>query len=106
MAGLSKSASAGSSGEASGRAALARVGLAGSFFECFAGSRSGRFAMTPICVASGGGESAAAPLALDAGALDHFAPFRRIRSNQRGEFLGRAAGGLVADAGEVLLEGC
>jgi hypothetical protein len=63
MAGLSKSASAGSSGGASGRAALARVGLAGSFFECFAGSRcfgafgrSGRFAMTPIWAESVAGK--------------------------------------------------
>src|SRR5580698_7297516 len=105
MAGFRMSASAGSSGEESGRAALARVGLAGSFFECFAGSRSGRFAMTPIWVESGDEESAAASLELDPGALDHFAPFGRIRSDQRGEFLGRAARGLVADRGEVVLEG-
>src|SRR6202044_595380 len=76
MAGFRMSASAGSSGEESGRAALARVGLAGSFFECFAGSRSGRFAMAPIWVGSGGGE-----------------------------FLGGTAGGLIADRGEVFLEG-
>src|SRR5262249_34331199 len=43
MAGLSKSASAGAIGGSSGRAALARVGLAGSFLECFAGSRPGFF---------------------------------------------------------------
>src|ERR1700728_291264 len=59
MAGFRMSASAGSSGEESGRAALARVGFAGSFFECFAGSRSGRFAMTPIWVESGSVKSAA-----------------------------------------------
>ncbi len=41
MPGLSKSASAGSIGGCSGRAALARVGRAGSFFECLAGSRAG-----------------------------------------------------------------
>ena len=52
-----------------------------------------------------GEESAAASLELDAGALDHFGPFGRIRRDQSGEFLGRAAGGLVADAGEVFLEG-
>src|SRR6202049_2475941 len=105
MAGFRMSANAGSSGEESGRAALARVGLAGSFFECFAGSRSGRFAMAPIWVESGVEERAVASLELDAGALDHFAPFGRIRGDQRGEFFRRAAGGLVADRGEVLLEG-
>src|ERR1700675_3138802 len=106
MAGFRMSASAGSSGEASGRAALARVGLARAFFECFAGSRGfGLFAMAPIWVESGGEESAAASLELDAGALDHFAPFGRIRGDQSGEFLRRAAGGLVADAREVFLEG-
>src|SRR3984957_12194032 len=99
------SASDGSSGDESGRAALARVGLAGSFFECLAGSRSGRFAMAPIWVESLGEESAAASLELDAGALDHFAPFGRIRGDQSGEFLGRAAGGLIADAGEWFLDG-
>ena len=57
MAGLSRSARLGSSGEESGREALARVGLAGSFFECFAGSRSGRFAMVPIWVKSAAEES-------------------------------------------------
>src|SRR5262249_48007036 len=41
MPGLSKSASAGSIGGCSGRAALARVGFAGSFLECLAGSRAG-----------------------------------------------------------------
>src|SRR5262245_55919833 len=41
MPGLSSSASAGSVGGASGRAALARVGRAGSFLECLAGSRVG-----------------------------------------------------------------
>src|SRR5262245_23380883 len=41
MPGLSKSASAGSIAGCSGRAALARVGFAGSFFECLAGSRAG-----------------------------------------------------------------
>src|SRR5262245_19984980 len=41
MPGLSSSASAGSVGGASGRAALARVGRAGSFLECLAGSRGG-----------------------------------------------------------------
>src|SRR6201988_3515059 len=41
MRGLSSSASAGSVGGSSGRAALARVGRAGSFLECFAGSRLG-----------------------------------------------------------------
>src|ERR1700730_8652430 len=99
------SASDGSSAGTSGRAALARVGLAGSFFECFAGSRSGRFAMAPIWVESGGRESALPSLELDACALDHLAPFRRIRSDQSGEFIGRPADGLVADRGEVLLEG-
>ena len=53
--------------------------------------------MAPIWVESGGEESAAASLELDAGALDHFAPFGRIRGDQRGEFLGRAARRLVAD---------
>src|ERR1700726_3323140 len=57
MAGFRMSASEGSSGDASGRAALARVGLAGSFFECLAGSRSGRFAMVTIWVESGGEKS-------------------------------------------------
>jgi hypothetical protein len=33
---------------------LGAVGRAGSFCECFAGSRVGRFAMTPIWVESGG----------------------------------------------------
>jgi len=99
------SASDGSSSGTSGRAALARVGLAGSFFECLAGSRSGRFAMAPIWVESPSEESAAASFELDAGALDHFAPFGRIRGDQSGEFLGRAARRLVADAGEVFLEG-
>src|ERR1700684_1758195 len=99
------SASAGSSGDESGRAALARVGFAGSFFECFAGSRSGRFAMAPIWVESGGEESAAASLEFDTGALDHFAPFGRIRGDQGRKFLGRTAGGLIANAGEVFLEG-
>src|ERR1700719_10107 len=105
MAGFRMSASAGSSGEESGRAALARVGLAGSFFECLAGLRSGRFAMVPIWVEAGGEGSAGAALELDAGALDHFGPFGRIRGDQGGEFLGRAARRLVADAGEVFLEG-
>ena len=41
MPGLSSSASAGSIGGRSGRDALARVGRAGSFFECLAGSRAG-----------------------------------------------------------------
>src|ERR1700745_2722686 len=41
MPGLSKSPSAGSIGGCSGRAALARVGRAGSFLECLAGSRAG-----------------------------------------------------------------
>ena len=41
MPGLSSSASAGSVGGRSGRDALARVGRAGSFFECLAGSRAG-----------------------------------------------------------------
>src|SRR5262245_42779966 len=41
MPGLSSSARAGSVGGASGRAALARVGRAGSFLECLAGSRGG-----------------------------------------------------------------
>src|SRR5262249_11060815 len=41
MPGLSSSASAGSIGGSSGRDALARVGFAGSFFECLAGSRLG-----------------------------------------------------------------
>src|SRR5262245_64023224 len=41
MPGLSSSASAGSVGDASGRAALSRVGRAGSFCECLAGSRLG-----------------------------------------------------------------
>src|SRR5262249_35607184 len=41
MPGLSKSASAGSIAGCSGRAPLARVGFAGSFFECLAGSRAG-----------------------------------------------------------------
>jgi hypothetical protein len=66
MPGLSKSASEGSSGAESGRAALARVGFAGSFFECLAGSRyfggaglSGRFAMARIWAESGSGESVA-----------------------------------------------
>src|ERR1700682_1531318 len=59
------SASDGSSGDESGRAALARVGFAGSFFECLAGSRSGRFAMAPIWVESEAKESTARPL--DAG---------------------------------------
>ena len=66
MPGLSKSASDGSSGAESGRAALARVGFAGSFFECLAGSRyfggagrSGRFAMARIWAESGSGESVA-----------------------------------------------
>ena len=66
MPGLSKSASDGSSGAESGRAALARVGFAGSFFECLAGSRyfggagrSGLFAMARIWAVSGSGESAA-----------------------------------------------
>ena len=54
--GLSRSASLGSSTGMSGRAALARVGLAGSFFECFAGSR-GFDAMATIWVESGGEES-------------------------------------------------
>src|ERR1700693_6178066 len=99
------SANAGSSGDESGRAALARVGLAGSFFECFAGSRSGRFAMAPIWVESRGEESAAASLEFDAGALDHFAPFGRIRHDQGGEFFRRATRRLIADAGEVFLEG-
>src|SRR4029077_2272859 len=82
-----------------------RVGLAGSFFECLAGSRSGRFAMAPIWVESGSEESAAASLEFNAGALDHFGPFGRIRGDQSGEFFRRAAGGLVADRGEVVLEG-
>ena len=43
MPGLSSSASESSSTGISGRDALARVGLAGSFFECLAGSRLGRF---------------------------------------------------------------
>src|SRR5580704_624453 len=104
MAGFRMSASAGSSGDESGRAALARVGFAGSFFECFAGSRSGRFAMDPIWVESDGEESAAASLELDAGALDHFAPFGRIRGDQSGELFRRAAGGLIAGRGEMILE--
>src|SRR5580692_3794982 len=99
------SASDGSSGDESGRAALARVGLAGSFFECFAGSRSGRFAMATIWVESGGEESAAASLELDAGALDHFGPFGRIRGDQRGELFRRATRRLVADRGKMFLEG-
>ena len=53
MAGLSRSASASSSAGASGRAALARVGLAGSFFECLAGSRCFG-AIGPIWGESGG----------------------------------------------------
>ena len=74
------SASDGSSGEESGRAALARVGLAGSFFECFAGSRSGRFAMAPIWVESGVEESAGGSVDSDIGASMtsphlHHAPF-------------------------------
>ena len=67
MAGLSNSASAGSSCGVSGRAALARVGLAGSFFECLAGwrpfgalGRSGLLAISPIWAESGGWKSDAA----------------------------------------------
>jgi hypothetical protein len=41
MPGLSSCASAGAIGANSGRAALARVGLAGSGLECLAGSRLG-----------------------------------------------------------------
>src|SRR5262249_44673817 len=59
MPGLSKSANDGSSAGVSGRAALARVGFAGSFFECVAGSRrcgacgrSGPFAIVTIWVES------------------------------------------------------
>src|SRR5579863_5389178 len=55
MAGLSKSANARSIGAESGRDALARVGLAGSFFECLAGSRP--FTMTPIWAESASGKS-------------------------------------------------
>ena len=64
MPGLRSSASDGSSAGVSGRAALARVGFAGSFFECFAGlracgarGRSGLFAIATIWVESGGEES-------------------------------------------------
>jgi hypothetical protein len=64
MPGLSRSANDGSSAGVSGRAALARVGFAGSFFECFAGSRrcgacgrSGPFAIVTIWVESWGYES-------------------------------------------------
>ena len=66
MPGLRSSASDGSSAGVSGRAALARVGFAGSFFECFAGlracgarGRSGPFAIATIWVESHGEESAA-----------------------------------------------
>ena len=51
IAGLSRSASEGSIGEESGRDALARVGRAGSFLECFAGLRGGflgDFGIRPI----------------------------------------------------------
>src|SRR5438445_13655993 len=77
MPGLSNSASAGSVGPESGRLALARVGLAGSFLECLAGSRlievrllasrlggrgasgwSGEFAIAPIWGAGRGEGSA------------------------------------------------
>src|SRR6185437_1586646 len=57
MPGLSRSASESSSTGISGRDALARVGLAGSFFECLAGSRLGRFAMPTIWVESVGRKS-------------------------------------------------
>src|SRR5579863_8749133 len=60
MAGLSRSASESSSTGISGRDALARVGLAGSFLECLAGSRCfGPFAIGTIWVESGEEKSAA-----------------------------------------------
>src|SRR4029077_15997079 len=112
-------ASDGSSVGVSGRAALARVGFAGSFFECFAGSRpcgargrSGPFAIVTIWVESGGEESDASAargtivpspcvgeglFQPDPGALDDLAPFVGIGGDQRGKFLGRAAGRLIAD---------
>src|SRR6185437_8802862 len=138
MPGLSRSASESSSTGISGRDALARVGLAGSFFECLAGSRLGRFAMPTIWVESVGrksrhsgaraiarergihsasagimdsGLAAVAAirndglsLELDAGAFNHLAPLFRVGSNGRGEFLRRAACGLVANRGEALFE--
>ena len=61
MAGLSRSASDGSIGDESGRDALARVGFAGSFLECFAGLRGGFFGDFAIARiwASDGGEGRA-----------------------------------------------
>jgi hypothetical protein len=62
MAGLSNSASAGASGCMSGRAALARVGRAGSF--AFFGGRvesSDDFAMGTIWACGGGKESRSQP---------------------------------------------
>ena len=63
MPGLSSCARAGSIGARSGRAAFARVGFAGSFFECLAGSRFcggllGDFAMVRIWARQDGGERA------------------------------------------------
>src|SRR4029078_10611543 len=56
MPGLSSFASAGSVGGSSGRLALARVGRAGSFLLCLAGSRGGRGDfIVGILVAYGGG---------------------------------------------------
>ena len=86
----------------SGRDALARVGLAGSFFECFAGCLgSGRFAMRVIWVESAGEESTLALFQLDPGALNHLAPFLGIRGHQRAELLGAAAGDIVAQWRQV-----
>src|SRR5215471_20497126 len=107
MPGLSRSASDGSSDGVSGRAALACVGFAGSFFECLAGSRrcggcgrSGLLAIVTIWVESVGAESDQQALFQpDSRALDHLGPFLRIRSNKRGKFFGRPAGWLVADIG-------
>src|SRR5690242_19367355 len=140
MPGLSRSANDGSSVGVSGRAALARVGFAGSFFECFAGSRrcgargrSEPFTMVTIWVEYGGEESDAtcgswpsltrpsrfiwhrmsssigmpgtSPgmterlLQLDPRTPDDLAPLLPIRGNQRGKFVGRSAGRLIADIG-------
>src|SRR5262249_62400310 len=107
MPGLSRSANDASSGGVSGRAALARVGFAGSFFECLAGSRRcggcdrpGLLAIVTIWVESVGGESDQQALfQSDSRALDHLGPFLRIRGNERGKYFGGPAGRLVADIG-------
>jgi hypothetical protein len=56
--------------------------LAGSFFECFAGSRSGRFAMAPIWVESRAGESDRYATSI-AAAPEPRAPFCRVGGDQR-----------------------